>query len=274
MSELRAADGTPLYVQSWLAAAPRAHLLVSHGLGEHGGRYGSYTDALVPLGISVHALDHRGHGLSGGRRGHVRRFRDFVDDFEAFRLRVTAEHAGGRPVFLLGHSMGGLIAIRHLQSYPGAPWAGAILSSPLVGVGVQAPWWKVAAAGVLSRIAPALRLGNEIDAADLSSAPGYAEAYRADPLVHPYITPRLYTEMVSAIGAAFAERERIRPPLLVLSPQADRIVLPAAVGQWAEGMHGDVELVRYDGFRHESHNEVERARAVGDVARWLERRIG
>ena len=272
--ELRAADGVRLHYRTWSAPAERAVLLVSHGLGEHGGRYAALAEDLAELGVTVHAIDHRGHGRSGGARGHVARFDELVRDFESFRAEAAARHPAEVPVFLLGHSLGGLIAIRHLQTYPQAPWRGAILSAPLLGVAVEAPRWKVALSGVLSRWIPGLPFHNEIDTSLLSTAPGYQEAYRADTLLHNTITPRLYTEMLAAIEAAFQRPDSIGIPLLVLAPTADRVVLPESVARWASACPGEVEVRRYEGFQHESLNEKDRHLVVADVAEWLRARIG
>lgn len=272
--ELRAADGVRLHYRSWPAPAERAVLLVSHGLGEHGGRYAALARDLVEHGITVHAIDHRGHGHSGGARGHVDRFDEYVRDFETFRARIANEHPSGTPLFLLGHSLGGLIAIHHLSEHPEAGYRGAILSAPLVGIAVKAPRWKVALSGFLSRWIPRLPFHNAIETAMLSTAPGYEAEYRADRLLHNTITPRLYTEMVRAIEAAFARPDTIRIPLLVLVPTADRVVLPEAVARFASACQGEVEVRRYEGFQHESLNEKDRHRAVADVAEWLKARTG
>ena len=272
--ELRAADGVRLYHASWTADAPRAALLVAHGHGEHGGRYQELARHLAERGIDVHAIDHRGHGRSGGPRGHVDRFDAYVRDLEQWRRAVAQTLPPGPPVFLLGHSLGGLIAIRHLQAHPEAGFRGAILSAPLLGIAVQAPRWKVALSGLFSRLLPGLPFRNEIDPSMLSTAPGYVEAFRADRLLHPTITPRLYTEIGEAIRAAFAQPDSIRLPLLVLAPTGDRVVAPEAVARFASACPGEVEVKRYEGFQHEALNEAERHRVIADVAAWLEARIG
>ncbi|HEV7587082.1 MAG TPA: alpha/beta hydrolase [Longimicrobium sp.] len=273
-STLRAADGTRLHVLRWPAERPRAALLLSHGLGEHAGRYAALARDLVPLGIEVQALDHRGHGRSGGPRAYTPRFSRFVDDFEAFRRHAAATLPASLPVFLLGHSLGGLIALRWLEAHPEAGLAGAILSAPLLGIRKEAARWKVALSGLLSKLLPWVPIPNEIDPAELSSDPAYVRSYREDPLVHAKITPRLYTEMVKAMGDAVAEKDRIALPLLFLVPGADSIVREEETLRFAEGLAGDVTVRRYPGFRHESLNELERARPVADVVGWMEARIG
>lgn len=265
----RGADGLPLHARAWTAPGPRAALLVAHGLGEHAGRYSTLAADLVARGVSVYAPDHRGHGRSPGKRGHVRRFAELVDDLEAFRRHVAAGLPPGLPVFLLGHSLGGLVAIRHLEEHPGAGWAGAVLSAPLLGVALRPPAWKTSLAGLLSRLLPALRLSNGIDAADLSTDEVVVAAYRADPLVHPWITPRLYTEIQAAMRLAVERRDRIRVPLLLVVPGDDRIVLAEATETFARGVAGEVEVRRFPGFRHESLNERERRAVVAGIAEWM-----
>ena len=267
--ELFADDGLRLHFRSWRIANPRAVLLIAHGLGEHCGRYAVLARDLGEHGVEVHALDHRGHGGSGGQRGHISRFSWFVADLERFRQVISDYQTPGLPTFLLGHSLGGLIAIRYLQAHPEAPLRGAILSAPALGVGVEAPRWKVMLSRILTHLLPWLPFRTGLPATDLSSAPGYAEDYLADPLVHARVTPRLYTEMMAAMQEAFAQRERIRVPMLLLAPQADRIVLPAAVSRWAQDHPGQLDVRSYEGFRHESLNEKDRDRAVKDVADWI-----
>ena len=268
LDTLATADGARLAFRAWEAPRPRAQLLVSHGLGEHGGRYAELARALAERGISVHALDHRGHGRSPGARGHVDRFARLVSDFDAFRAAVTP--AAPVPRFLLGHSLGGLVAIRHLQAHPEAAWAGVVLSAPLLGIAVRAPRWKTAISGVLSRVLPRLPFHNEIALDALSSEPGYEAAYRADPLLHQTITPRMYTEMGVAMREARAGG-RLPQPLLVIAPGADTVADPAAVTAWAAEQGAEVR--RYDGFRHEALNERGRGRVLADVVAWIEARL-
>jgi alpha-beta hydrolase superfamily lysophospholipase len=270
--ELRGGDGVRLHYRAWPAPGARAALLLCHGLGEHGGRYARFAAELVGRGISVYALDLRGHGRSGGPRAYADRFGRLVDDFERFRRRVAALEEG-TPLLVMGHSFGGLVVIRWLQAHGPGGVRAAVLSAPLLGVAVQAPRWKVAASGVLSRLIPALPLSSEIRPEELSSDPAYVSSYREDPLVHTRITPRLYTEFMAAIAAADGERDRLRLPLLFLAPGADTIVREDAVLAFARSLAGDVAIREYPGFRHESLNDVGRERVVADVAGWIEEKL-
>ncbi|HEX5724607.1 MAG TPA: alpha/beta hydrolase [Longimicrobiaceae bacterium] len=268
------ADGIPLHHLSWPVAAPRAGLLVVHGLGEHAGRYAALARDLAPRGVAVHAFDLRGHGRSGGPRAHAPSFDALVHDLDRFRAEAAARLPAGLPLFLLGHSLGGLVALRWLQSEPAPALRGAVLSAPLLGVKLRAPRWKVAAAGVLSRWLPALPLASGIDPDTLTHDAAYVRSYREDPLVHARVTPRLYTEFMAAIPRALAEPERVRLPVLVLVPGADAIVDAEAVRAFARRLAGDVTVREYPGFYHESLNEVDRHRVVIDLLEWMEARLG
>lgn len=137
----------------------------------------------------------------------------------------------------------------------------------------RAPRWKTGLAGVLSRLLPALRLSNEIDAAELTHDPAHVDAYRTDALVHAWITPRMYTEMMEALRLAFAERGRLRLPLLFVVPDADSVVRSDDTLRFAEGIPGDVTVKVYEGMYHETLNELERARVMADVGAWIDARI-
>jgi alpha-beta hydrolase superfamily lysophospholipase len=272
-SEFLAGDGLRLHSLAWTAARPRAAVVLSHGLGEHAGRYAALARDFTARGISLYAVDHRGHGRSGGPRAYTPRFERFVADLEDFRRRVARE-AEGLPLFLYGHSLGGLIALRWLQTHGNVSLAGAVLSAPLLGVKVQAPRWKLALAAPLSRVLPALPMKNEIDPSELTHDAAYIRSYREDPLVTDKITPRLFTEMTAAMAKALAEGGRISAPLLFVVPGEDTIVQEDDTLGFAAGLRGDVTVRRYPGFRHESHNEVEREKPLGDVFAWMEERIG
>lgn len=268
---LTAGDGTPLRYRAWEVVSPRAAVLVVHGLGEHSGRYAELASHLSRERISVFVPDLRGHGLSGGSRGHVESFEDYLDDVDLV-LAAAAARAGGAPLFLLGHSLGGLIALRHAQHRPDAPIRGLALSSPLLRPAAPPPPWLHRLLGVLAATFSAMPLGNRIDAGDLSHDAEIVAAYREDPLVHDIITPRLYREMSRAMSAALTETELLRvPDALVLVSGADRVVDPVPILELgsvlARRLH--VEVQGYSGFYHELFNEIERVRPVTDLTRWL-----
>lgn len=264
-----------LHYKCWEVASPRGAVIVAHGLGEHSGRYEELAQDLTRAGLSTYALDHRGHGRSEGRRGHVRRFANYVQDLEKFRRRATGAVGPDVPVFFLGHSLGGLILIRYLQEYPAVPAAGAVISAPLLGLAVDVPRWKERLARFLSYAIPALPMSTRLPPEYLSHDRQVVEAYKRDTLVHDRITPRAYVEVQRAIDIAFQRAPRLAPAVLLLVPSADKLVRPDLMQRFASavGPRRRVRVETYAGFYHEVLNEKARSRVVADVLGWIERRL-
>jgi len=267
-----ATDGTRHHGRVWAPASARAGVVVVHGLTDHGGRYDGPGRALAEHGIAVLAMDLRGHGRSAGPRGHTPSFdrliHDVIDSREELRGRI-----GPVPVFVLGHSMGGLITIRCVEEFPRV-FDGAIVISPWLGTTMRVPRWKLALAGVLSRLVPALPIPARIDAAALSHDAAVVRAYREDPLVHDRITPRLFTEAQAAMRLCWQHAERIQLPVLFLIAGDDRIVDAGLALEFAESLPSDRTTVRvYDGGFHELLNEPDAERIRDDLREWLEARI-
>ncbi len=218
--------GLDLYRQFWRPEGePRATLAIVHGLGEHSGRYGNVVAALVPQGYAIHAFDLRGHGRSPGPRGHVDSWADFRNDVGAF-LQMVRETEGGRPLFLMGHSMGGLIVLEYVLHHPEG-LRGVIASAPgLSTEGLSAS--MIAMAQILSRIAPRLSLRTGLDAEGISRDPAVVQAYRNDPLVHDRGTPRAAVAGREAIEWTLAHAADLAVPLLIVHGTADRLVPCAA----------------------------------------------
>ncbi|NJD10052.1 MAG: alpha/beta hydrolase, partial [Gemmatimonadetes bacterium] len=155
-----------LQYRAWEIAQPRAVMLVLHGLGEHSGRYEQLGTTMAGYGFSSFALDLRGPGASEGRRGYARNFGVLLQDVDRFRREIEGSAAPGVPFFLLGHSMGGLIALRYLQEYQGM-FLGGIISAPWLANALNIPRWKITMAAALARVFPALPLSNGLDPDDL-----------------------------------------------------------------------------------------------------------
>jgi alpha-beta hydrolase superfamily lysophospholipase len=256
-----------LFWRGWVPASPGGVLLLSHGLGEHSGRYGNVVDAVLPDGWAVYGLDHRGHGLSGGHRAHVDRYEDLLADFDLFRRAVVARHPG-LPVVLLGHSMGGQIALAYALEHQ-AELAGLVLSAPALA-GDVVPKAAVPLLRALGRVAPRLRPAG-IDVTKISKDPAVVAGYQADPLVH-HGNPTL------ALGLAIVGRFAVLPeraraltiPLLLQHGSADVLTAPAGTRLLAATAGSADKTVRwYDGLWHEIYNEPERAQPLADLREWL-----
>jgi alpha-beta hydrolase superfamily lysophospholipase len=264
-----AADGARLALRRAPSAGPaRAALILLHGFGDHSGRYGDVAAWLAGHGISVYALDQRGHGRSPGKRGHVSRFAQFLSDVAALRRLVAGEESGRQ--LLLGHSFGGTVALRYLETDPQGV-AGAIVSSPFLDVAMRVPLWKVLLARLLHDIRPSLPVATGLDVTHLSTDQAVGQAARSDPLFHRVMTPRAYRELKAAQAAVVAEGGHIAVPLLFLLAGDDRIVARQASERFARSLPGDVTVRVYEGFFHEVFNEPQRAKVFRDVEQWLDR---
>ena len=263
------AGDVELYWQGWLPPSPRGVLLLCHGLGEHAGRYGNVVDAVVPDGWAVYGLDLRGHGLSGGRRAHIERYADFLADVDVFRRTVVARHPG-LPVVLLGHSMGGQIALAYALDHQD-DLAGLVLSAPALA-GDVVPKPVVPLLRALGRVAPRLRPAG-IDVTKISKDPAVVAAYQADQLVH-HGKPTLALGL-GIVGqfAVLPERARdLTLPLLLQHGSLDALTDPAGTRLLAATAgSADKTVLWYDGLWHEIYNEPERARPLADLREWLRR---
>jgi lysophospholipase len=266
-------QGLRIAYRSWERPGARAALVIVHGLGEHSGRYADFGERMASYGVSTYAMDLRGHGNSDGRRGHVPAFDVFLQELDRFRREVEGLADFRVPLFLLGQSMGGLIALRYQEEYS-ARFHGAIICSPWLATTMDVPRWKIMAASALARFAPALPLGHGIRAEHLSRDPAIVEAYRNDPLVHGRITPRLFSEASMAMGLALQRSDRIGQPLLFLLGGDDRIVDTARALRFARSIQGpDVGIEVYPGRYHELLNEIDRAHIHREVRDWIMARV-
>jgi len=253
--------------RGWLPASPSGVLLLCHGLGEHAGRYGNVVNAVVTDGWAVYGLDLRGHGLSGGRRAHVDRYADLLADLDVFRRAVVARHPD-LPVVLLGHSMGGQIALAYALDHQ-ADLAGLVLSAPALA-GDVVPKPVVPLLRALGRVAPRLRPAG-IDVTKISKDPAVVAAYQADPLVH-HGKPTLALGLgVVDQFAVLPERARaLTVPLLLQHGSADVLTDPAGTRLLARTAgSADKTVLWYDGLWHEIYNEPERAQPLADLREWL-----
>jgi len=270
---LRADDGLGLHRRRWQARtpAPKGVLLVSHGLGEHSGRYEFFAEYFAPRGWECHVFDFRGHGRSDGPRLHVSAFDEFLLDVRAAHRAARAEHPD-RPVFLVGHSHGALVTLRYLQVHPdGVP--GVVLSSPFLAVhpSIRPSAVEIAACKVLSRIVPSLRLRQNVDAASVSRDPAVVERYRTDPLMVNSFSMRWGAEALRVQEDLLAHPAAPPAPTLVMAAAADRVAYPDVTRAWAE--KAGLPVVWWEGFYHEIFNEPERAQVFARMEAWLDERI-
>jgi alpha-beta hydrolase superfamily lysophospholipase len=245
-----------------------------HGFGEHCGRYEEMAAWLARRGCAVHAYDQQGHGLSPGRRGHVQRFDDLLDDLGAF-IEFVAVHHRGIPRVLVGHSMGGLVvsamACERKPEIDLLITSGAALALP-----PDLSTTKRMLSRLLQRLLPRLTMDAGLDAQGLSRDPDVVRRYLDDPLVHARVTAGLGGAMLGAVQRTAASSARVRVPMLLLHGEDDSLCLPAGSIAFHSGLpRQDVagsEIRTYPNLKHEIFNEPERESVFADLLGWIERR--
>lgn len=258
-----------LYYQCWLPEEkPRAVLLIAHGLAEHSGRYTGLADYFTSRGYAVYALDHRGHGRSEGARIYVNRFDDYIADLRVFHELVRKECPGER-MCLIGHSMGGTIAVAYAIKYQ-QDLTGLILSGASLAPAGATPLSLLIIAGIISALFPKTGLA-ALDASAISRDKSVVEAYEKDPLVYRGKIPaRTATELARMWRELPRKMPELKLPLLILHGSADRLA-PSQGSKLLYECAGsaDKTLKIYEGLYHEVFNEPERLQVMGDVERWL-----
>ena len=272
----RAQDGLKIFYRHYTAPEERAGIVLSHGLGEHSGRYGNLVAPLLKIGLSIWAPDHRGHGRSEGQRGHVASFNQYIEDLNGVMTLARADLSADRPCLLLGHSLGGLIALRLSQQFPALPTA-VVVSSPALGLTVKVPALKSALGKIMSTIWPALALGNELDPAKISHDSEVVQAYIDDPLVHDRVSARWFTEFLGAIALTHQLAAQSTVPLLMQLAGDDHLTDVTASRAFFERVAiEDKTLYCYDTLYHEIYNEPldQRTPVIDDLISWLKKRMG
>ena len=265
-------DGTRLRTVTWDPPAdPQARLLFLHGWAEYSDRYRFPVAALTPQGYACFGLDCRGHGGSAGRRGFIARWDEYLDDVQAW-MGSLPESA--LPTFLIGHSQGGLVATRLLQTRGDQGLAGFMLSSPFLALARPLTWIERVMSQKLSGLWPALGIPSGLDVNDISKDKEVVAAYGKDPLIFKKPVVRWAYEALLAQEAALSDAAAIELPCLIMHGADDKIADPQVTAQFFDGLRStDKELKLFKGLRHEIFNEVERQDVFDRMARWLTARL-
>jgi len=261
------------YYQTWLPEGEiKAGIVIVHGLGEHSGRYGNVINHLVPLGYAVYGFDLIGHGKSEGQREFVKGFEDYTDSLTTY-LALVKDWLLDKSVFLLGHSMGGLIATYYLLDHSDA-FRGAVISASSITVPEHFNKSTLFAAKILSKLAPKMGL-MRLDANDISRDPEVVRKYLEDPLVFKgKTTVRLMAEMLKAMIRVNEDISQISAPFIYVGGGEDKLALPKRAKMiYERAKSQDKTLKIYEGLSHEVFNEPERAQVLQDVSDWLDAHI-
>ncbi|MCV7248695.1 lysophospholipase [Mycobacterium koreense] len=265
--------GVRIVYDTWTpSGTPRAVVILSHGFGEHARRYDHVAQRFGEAGLATYALDHRGHGRSGGRRVYVKDRSEYTGDFATLVGIAAAEHPG-LPRVVLGHSMGGAIVFSYGADHPD-DYQLMVLSGPAIAAQEMGGPVLAAVGKVLGSIAPGLPV-QALDATAVSRDPDVVAAYLADPLVHHGKVPAGVARALLVVGENMPRwASALHTPLLVVHGGEDRLV-PVSGSHELVARVGctDVRLEVYPGLYHEVFNEPERDRVLDDVVAWISARL-
>jgi alpha-beta hydrolase superfamily lysophospholipase len=277
---VQSSDGTLIFSESFRASRTRGALLVIHGLGEHSGRYKDLVEHALSLRLDLHLMDLRGHGRSKGTRGHFTSLAELHADLEAWiaHLVNTGKLSDKVPTVLLGHSLGGLIALTFAAKYvPKAPapdLSGLVLSNPCLGL----RWTpkRLIEAQVARKVPGFLnsfQVPNGIDPQWLSHDRTEIERYQDDPLVHRWITPAAFNAIEKGIASLHKLYPQLGIPTLFMLSGKDQVVDTAAAKAFADKLAiahpGKVEVKLFHSFFHEPFHELKKERAFLELKKWM-----
>ncbi len=260
-------DRCKIMARCWTVPNATAAVLVTHGLGDHGGRYERVAHILCDAGISVLIPDLRGHGKSDGQRGYVRRFDDLLDDLDR-SIQELQQRFPSLPHFGYGHSFGGLLVLYHaLRRRPHL--TGIVSSSPALRIAMQAPAWKVAMGRTAGRLFPRISLRTGLDLGELSDDPVHETKARADKWMHGRITPRNYFGMIDAGNYCLKNVADLTTPALIMHGGLDTITDPVATREFASRAPG-CEYNNWPDGKHELHHMAFGDDVIRFATKWIE----
>jgi acylglycerol lipase len=271
---LKGIRDTNIYYQYWLPEdEPRANLVVVHGLAEHCGRYMNIVNHFVPSGYAVYGIDHIGHGKSDGERVYVDRFKDYTTTLTTY-VDMIRQWQPDKPIFMVGHSMGGLIGAAYLLEHQNE-LSGAVFSGPGVKVPDNISKAVILMGKILSKILPRTGI-MQLDAKGVCRDPAVVDAYVNDPLVYTgKVTARLGAEMLKTMKDVTENAARIKLPLMIVQGSDDILIDPGGAQLLYDLVSSEDKSIRiYEGFYHEVFNEPEHEQVLSDVQKWLDTRLG
>jgi alpha-beta hydrolase superfamily lysophospholipase len=269
-------DGINFFLQGWEPERENSKALVAliHGLGEHTARYAHVGKALTDAGYALVGFDLRGHGKSGGPRGHSSSLDAYMEDIRQFLHRMD-ERFPDMPHFLYGHSLGGLLALAYAIQY-GADLKGVVATGPALRSSLQEQKAKIAMVRLLGSLLPATTVQSGLDAATISRDTAIVEAYKNDPLIHYSTSLGFGKAALSAIDLCFARAKEFPVPLLIIHGKADKIAYSSGSEEFAKLVRSegrDVTLKLWDDLYHEVHNEPEKEEVFKYIIAWLDQHV-
>jgi alpha-beta hydrolase superfamily lysophospholipase len=269
-------DGTSFFGQAWEPdeRKPKAFIALIHGLGDHTSRFLHVGKAMTEAGYAMAGFDLRGHGRSGGARGHAASLDAYLQDIHRF-FQLMDRRYPNIPRFLYGHSFGGLLSLAYAIQY-GAVLKGVLVTGPALRSPLQEQRAKIAMVRLLGSLLPAITVQSGLDATTISRDPEIVAAYKNDPLVHDKASLGFGRAGLTAIDLCFARAKEFPAPLLIIHGKEDKITYFSGSEDFARLVReagGDVTLKLWDGLYHEVHNDPEKAEVFQLMIEWLDRHL-
>jgi alpha-beta hydrolase superfamily lysophospholipase len=267
-------DGLEIFARSWQPSegTPKAIINLVHGLGEHGGRYEEWAGFFVDEGYALLALDFRGHGKSGGKRGHTDEYMSYMRDI-GLLLSKSEELFPGIPVVLYGHSLGGNLVINYAIRFNPSIQA-LIATSPWLRLSLEPSRIKLLFASIVRNILPALQNSTGLSASQLSHDPEVAKKYSGDPLVHGKISVNAFFAIMHAGIEAIRNAGRINVPFLLVHGSEDMLTSCKASQELAQKGNDKLTFRLWNGGYHELHNEAFKKELFRFIMEWLSEQSG
>lgn len=265
----RSRDGLEMNAYVWVPSGnPRAVVCLLHGHGEHIHRYDHVGQAFAAAGYLLTGFDLRGHGRSGGPRGHIPSYENLHNDVSDFLADAKRHSPSDVPVFLYGHSMGGNLALNYVLRSPGG-LKGLIVTDPWLRLASEPPAFRLLLARLMNKLFPAYTEASGLEQAALSRDSEVVRAYADDPLTHDKISARLFSVMYANGLWALEHAADLKIPTLLMHGSADRLTSYKASQEFAATAGKLVTLRIWDGFYHEVHNEPEKAEVIQTMVDWI-----
>jgi len=266
-------EGINFFAQGWEPdeRKPKAFIALVHGLGDHTSRFTHVGKAMTEAGYALAGFDLRGHGRSGGPRGHTPSLDAYMQDIRRFFQLMTSRYPQV-PHFLYGHSLGGLLTLAYAIQY-GTGLSGVMVTGPALRSSLQEQKAKVTMVRILGSVFPTLTVPSGLEATTISRDPEVVAAYKNDPLVHYSTSLGFGKAGLTAIDLSFARAKEFPVPLLMIHGKADKITYSSGSEEFAELVResgGEVTLKLWDELYHEVHNEPEKREVLQFMVDWLD----
>jgi acylglycerol lipase len=267
--EKKAFDGLGLYFQAWQTEQPQKGVIcLVHGLGEHSGRYAHWADLLNQAGYTVLAYDLRGHGKSGGQRGHVSSFEDYLKDTDLL-LKEARERYPGMAFFLYGHSLGAIIVCDYVLSR-NPDLNGVIVTALSNKTPLQEQKMKVSLSKLLGTLIPNATISSGLIPETISRDTNVVRKYVNDPLVHHQVTLGWGKAAIETITWIEQHASEWKPPVLFMHGESDHLGYAEGSREFASKIRGDCNIKIWPGLFHEIHNEPEKEDVFAFLRNWLD----